>query len=264
MRGFDRNLFNRFPAPAWLVGINLLIFVVLRLTAAILHLSGFDALQQSVLQWVELPGSPSALLSRPWTLVTYMFSQFEAWHLIFNMLMLFWIGQLFTLAYGSRRLILLYIVGGLAGAVVFIAACTLAPGLNGDMLLTGSSASVFAILTATAMLMPRAPINLVLLGEIQLRWVVISLIVIDLCLGAGGDNFGGHLAHLGGVATGIFYPYALKWLAVRKKKGHRRVHSSQADTQNLDVILDKIKMSGYASLTQEERKRLFEISSRIK
>lgn len=261
--GFLRN----GSALRLLVGSNVLMFLILRIGAVILHLGGNGHLQQPMLQWVELPASFMLLLHRPWTLFTYMFSQFDAWHLIFNMLMLYWIGHIFTFTSTSARLVILYISGGLVGATVFIFASLLAPGLNQNDFLIGSSASVFAIMTAAAVAMPKLPVNLLFFGEVQLRWIVIALIAVDLCLGAGGENIGGHIAHLGGVAAGLLYPYAVKLvnrLPKRKPVRKARVTSNINDVRNLDEILDKIKHSGYSSLTPDERKELFEISNHIK
>lgn len=261
------GLLRNRSALILLVGANVLMFLILRIVAVILNLGGNTHLQQPVLQWIELPASMLLLLHRPWTLLTYMFSQFDAWHLIFNMLMLYWIGRIFIFTASSARLVVLYISGGLAGAAVFILASLVAPGLSQSDFLIGSSASVFAIMTAAAVAMPKLPVNLLFFGEVQLRWIVITLIAIDFCLGAGGENLGGHLAHLGGVAAGLLYPYTVKMLnrMPRKKNARKaKVTTTRSDVRNLDEILDKIKHSGYSSLTPAERKELFEISNRIK
>ncbi len=261
------GLLRNRSALILLIGANVLMFLLLRICAVILNLGGNAHLQQTMLQWIELPAYLPLLLHRPWTLLTYMFSQFDAWHLIFNMLMLYWIGRVFTFTASSKRLVALYISGGFAGAIVFVCASLLAPGLSQNDFLIGSSASVFAIMTAAAVSMPKLPVMLLFLGEVQLRWIVIALIAIDLCLGAGGENLGGHIAHLGGVAAGLLYPYAAEWcncLPKRKRAKRKKVTSTSCDVRNLDEILDKIKHSGYSSLTPAERKELFEISNRIK
>ncbi|MDE6048433.1 MAG: rhomboid family intramembrane serine protease [Paramuribaculum sp.] len=259
------SFLKKQSALTWLIAANVLIFIALRITAVIFHLCGNSGFEEILLQYLELPSSPLLLLLRPWTPVTYMFCQFDAWHLVFNMLVLYWIGKILAMAVGPKRLAWIYLLGGLTGAIIFTGVSAIAPGIGYGDYLTGSSASVFAVMTATAVIMPKIRVNLVLIGEIQLRWVVITLIIIDLCLGAGGENVGGHIAHLGGVIAGALYPLLHKRLShKRKPMSINPVSSSADDMRNLDEILDKIKQSGYASLTANERKQLFEISSRIK
>lgn len=256
---------RKFSGLTILISVNAVIFIVLRLIAVIFNITGAPDFEQSVLHNIELPADCRLLLYRPWTPITYMFCQFDAWHIVLNMLIFFWIGQLFMYSSGSKRLIALYLCGGFVGAAVFIGVSVLAPGLSTGEYLTGSSASVFAIMTATAFIMPKSPVFIPLIGEIQLRWIVIGLIVLDLCLGANGENAGGHIAHIGGVAAGAIYPLAVKLLNGKHHNDSKvRGCADTSDAQNLDIILDKIKRSGYASLTSGERKQLFDISNRIK
>ena len=135
------------------------------------------------------------------------------------------------------------------------------------------------------------------LGAVSLKWVAIVTIAIDL-LSVTGANAGGHLAHLGGALVGVIYALSMRHghditaplnavidrivnLFRRKPRmgkfqNYRRHTStpprkpqagsrvSREDQAELDAILDKIKKSGYTSLTPEERKRLFDVSRRIK
>lgn len=260
---FPRLLKGR-PAILWIVGINIAAFLILRIIAVVLNLSGNTHLQQTMLEWVELPASIPLLVTRPWTVLTYMFCQYDAMHLIMNMLLLYWTGSLYSSVWGGKKLVHLYIYGGLAGAVTYILLYALSPALSPDgAFLIGSSASLFAVMTALAIRMPRLQVNLFLLGSVPVFAVVIFIIAFDIVLGAGGNNIGGHLAHIGGVAAGALYCYLPK-IRLRSYSRAPEVTATPDDTRNLDAILDKIKSSGYASLTPSERKTLFEISSRIK
>ena len=258
----------RINAPVLAVGVNVAVFVILRLIAAVLHLTGSGS-AADILPWVEMPAGAAALARVPWTVVTYMFSQFDAMHLIVNMLILYWVGSLYCAFCGQRRFWWLYFSGGLCGALVFMALYAL-PGVDGadSAVLVGSSASVFALLTATALKMPRMRVNLFLLGEVELRWIAVAFIAIDFVIGLGGENVGGHIAHLGGVAAGAMSVWlrrpALRLRPLRRRRQAPRVHTDAGDEAELNAILDKIKSSGYGGLTDRERRRLFEISSRIK
>lgn len=251
-------------ALVWIIGMNIAAFLTLRIIAVVLNLSGNIHLQQSMLEWVEMPADPALLAMRPWTPLTYMFCQYDAMHLILNMLILYWIGSMFATRWGSRRLFMLYICGGLGGAVTYILLYVLSPGLSASSaFLIGSSASVFAIMTAVAIKMPRLQVRLFLLGDIPVYIVVILIIAFDVVLGSSGSNIGGHLAHLGGVAAGAIFCY-MPQLRLHRYKAPANLRASTPDTRALDAILDKIKSSGYSSLSPAERKTLFEISSRIK
>ncbi|MDE5650569.1 MAG: rhomboid family intramembrane serine protease, partial [Duncaniella sp.] len=239
---------------------------------------------RQVMRWVELPSSLPALAMRPWTVVTYMFSQYDVLHILFNLLWFYWFGTLFRMVATPRQMLALYIYGGFGGALLFLAAYNLLPLFAYSTgWLIGSSASVIAIVTATAILMPDFRMNLLLIGPVSLKWIAIATIVLVL-IGVTGNNAGGEIAHIGGVLVGV-------WFGVRMKRGHditaplnrffdlcvnacrglRRKSVPKAspriekdDREVLDEILDKIKRSGYAALTPEERKKLFDVSRRVK
>lgn len=258
---FSSSMRSHSPL-VWIIAINTGIFFVLRISAAVMNLSGHPELQETMLGYVEMPSSIEDFAHRPWTAVTYMFCQFDAMHIIMNMLILYWMGTLFAFTASNRRIMQLYIAGGLGGAALFLLWFAIMPPAS-ETFLIGSSASVFAIMTAAAIKMPKTRVRLVLIGDVQLRWIVLTILALDLIIGTGGDNFGGHLAHLGGVIVGATYALSP---AVRSKRKDiaKPLDSSFDDTATLDIILDKIRSSGYASLTADERRRLFEISSRIK
>lgn len=280
-----------------IIFVNIAVFVAVRLGAIIGFFCGMTD-PAPILGWLEMPSDPSALLRRPWTVVTYMFTQYDVLHILFNMLWLYCFGVIFLSLSTGRRMLALYVYGGLAGAFFYLLAYNLLPVFHGvDGVLIGSSGAVIAVVTATAIMAPDYKMYLLFLGGVSLKWVAVVTIGLDL-IGVTGANAGGHIAHLGGAVAGAVYAVALRRgtditapfcrvadalanscnaarrprrpsfrpyrrdASVRHEK-HPRTGSA-ADQAELDAILDKIKKSGYTSLTPQERKRLFDVSSRIK
>ncbi len=291
---------KRFASATMLmkiVVINIAVFLVLNIISIVMIFAGEESGRFIVEQWVAMPGNFGRLARHAWTPLSYMFSQIEPLHLIFNMLWLYWFGIVFQLMSTPKRMIGLYLLGGLGGAALYLLAVNTIPYFAGHGgLLIGSSASVIAIVTATAIMAPDYRMNLLFLGAVSLKWIAIVTIGIDL-LSVTGSNAGGHIAHLGGAAVGAIFALGLKrghditaplnslidaivnLFRRRPKVRPARFRASgapsaprpkapsaasAADQAELDNILDKIKKSGYSSLTADERARLFDVSRRIK
>lgn len=291
---------KRFASATMLmkiVVINIAVFLVLNIISIVMIFAGEESGRFIVEQWVAMPGNFGRLARHAWTPLSYMFSQIEPLHLIFNMLWLYWFGIVFQLLSTPKRMIGLYLLGGLGGAALYLLAVNTIPYFAGHGgLLIGSSASVIAIVTATAIMAPDYRMNLLFLGAVSLKWIAIVTIGIDL-LSVTGSNAGGHIAHLGGTAVGAIFALGLKrghditaplnslidaivnLFRRRPKVRPARFRASgapsaprpkapsaasAADQAELDNILDKIKKSGYSSLTADERARLFDVSRRIK
>lgn len=291
---------KRFASATMLmkiVVINVAVFLVLNIISIVMIFAGEESGRFIVEQWVAMPGNFGRLARHAWTPLSYMFSQIEPLHLIFNMLWLYWFGIVFQLLSTPKRMIGLYLLGGLGGAALYLLAVNTIPYFAGHGgLLIGSSASVIAIVTATAIMAPDYRMNLLFLGAVSLKWIAIVTIGIDL-LSVTGSNAGGHIAHLGGAAVGAIFALGLKrghditaplnslidaivnLFSRRPKVRPARFRASgapsaprpkapsaasAADQAELDKILDKIKKSGYSSLTADERARLFDVSRRIK
>lgn len=291
---------KRFASATMLmkiVVINIAVFLVLNIISIVMIFAGEESGRFIVEQWVAMPGNFGRLARHAWTPLSYMFSQIEPLHLIFNMLWLYWFGIVFHLLSTPKRMIGLYLLGGLGGAALYLLAVNTIPYFAGHGgLLIGSSASVIAIVTATAIMAPDYRMNLLFLGAVSLKWIAIVTIGIDL-LSVTGSNAGGHIAHLGGAAVGAIFALGLKrghditaplnslidtivnLFRRRPKVRPARFRASgapsaprpkapsaasAADQAELDKILDKIKKSGYSSLTADERARLFDVSRRIK
>ena len=194
---------KRFASATMLmkiVVINIAVFLVLNIISIVMIFAGEESGRFIVEQWVAMPGNFGRLARHAWTPLSYMFSQIEPLHLIFNMLWLYWFGIVFQLLSTPKRMIGLYLLGGLGGAALYLLAVNTIPYFAGHGgLLIGSSASVIAIVTATAIMAPDYRMNLLFLGAVSLKWIAIVTIGIDL-LSVTGSNAGGHIAHLGGAA----------------------------------------------------------------
>lgn len=263
-------------APLRLVIINAVVFVLLTLTVVGVRLfsAGHDFGDSALLRVMlplTLPGSWGGLVYKPWTFVTYMFTQYDVWSLLMNMLWLYWFGGLLMMQCSGRQLTGLYLMSGFAGAVCYM---TFGPlvGADAGLGLLGSSAAVMGIVAAVAVLMPRLRLRLMLVGEVEVVWIAVITIIL-FALGLTGYNAGSHIAHLGGVAMGVVYGLVMRrgidltaplnstidkvvnfvhGLPGRPQK--RRTSPERADISD---ILDKVRRSGYASLTPDERRRLF-------
>ena len=272
-----------------LIFINVGLFLLIRLASVLFML--FNAPGAPFLLYLQLPASPELLLFRPWTVVTYMFTHFDFMHILFNMLWLYWFGGLFLTFFNERQLGGLYVLGGLAGAALFILAYNVFPYFQ-DVVsfsyLMGASASVMAVVFAVSFYRKDLEVNLFLIGRIKLIYLAIFTLAIDL-LAMTSENAGGHIAHIGGALFGIWFASRITqgrdltapmnrlidWfvnLGKRKPKMHVTYKRNETDYEynarkqqevvDLDAILDKLKRSGYASLTADEKKRLFDASKK--
>ena len=273
-----------------IIVVNAIIYLFVNLGDVLLRLFNFPdgTLSGFLTDWLAVPSSVKSLLYRPWTLITYSFYHENFLHILFNMLWLFFMGRLFTEYLGEKKLLPLYLVGGLCGSVLFIVFYNLFPLFSREVdiaVALGASASVLAITVAIATLLPDYEVGLFLpQWRVKLKYIAIALFVIDL-LSITGNNAGGNIAHIGGAIFGFIYIKQLKngrdltgWLQrlieriTQKKKPSIKVvyrkdasdesyHNKKANNQEaIDKILDKISRSGYASLTYEERDILFKAS----
>ncbi len=280
---------------------NMITRIIIVNVAVFMFLALFNAFVPTVYasfsNWIYLPSSPIKLLTRPWTIITHMFSHVGMWHMAFNMLILYWFGRIVGDLLNDRRVLPLYLLGGLAGAVVYFLAANLLSDVAGGSA-HGASAAVLCIVAAAAMTSPDYTVRLLFLGDVKIKWIAVAVIFVNILGTQGNVNTGGSWGHLGGLAFGIFYVWKLRkgtditepmqdtinWIAdkyngVPKKKKttlkvthvatkkspikKKRTSSASLDLQKqVDVILDKIKVKGYDSLTDEEKEILFTASKK--
>lgn len=261
---------------AWLAVVNCAVTVVLMLVQGIGLLAGHSG------EWTEtllvLPAPPSLAVRHPWTVLTYMVTQYSPLHMIFNMLWLVWFGGVLYPYVSERRMLWLYLAGGLAGAVCFEAASAVS-GKAGA--LCGSSAAVLGVMTAAAVRLPDRELRLWLIGAVKLKWIALVMVLLTFAGGGGGAASGGIYAHAGGVIAGACFGFWLRRRAgeplvrVRLRprrrptpEGAREVAQAMGgrlgDKERLDALLDKIRVSGYNSLSSAERRELDAISRRLR
>ncbi len=263
-----------------LIGINVLVFLLINVPATLFRLMGNGLLDNFSNEYLALPSYLPKLATRFWTPVTYMFMHHDIFHILFNMLWLFWMGKIFEEYLGNKRLVNLYIMGGLAGALFYVLAYNIFPLFADSVAIAtviGASASVMAIVVATATLLPDYTIYLMFIGPVKLKWVAIFYVIIDF-LSITGPNAGGEIAHLGGALLGFIYIKQLKggrdWSrsvdnmftqrpkvkVVSQNKSYQQQSTSAPRQEEIDHILDKISHSGYESLNKHEKEVLFRAS----
>jgi len=270
-----------------LIYVNLGVFLVVKLASVFSILANQPF---SLTYWLSLPSGLSGLIRRPYTLITYMFLHENFIHILFNLLGLYWFGKLFLYHFEGNKLLSVYLLGGIAGGILYMVSYSVFPvfaSVNG--LLLGASAAIMAILVAVAVYDPNREIGLMFIGNVPLKYVAAFYVLLSI-LSISTSNPGGNIAHLGGAAWGWFYIYGLrrgndrgrglvKFLnkipGVFTRKSKMRVtykqpprddyeYNRQKNLQQEEInrILDKIAKSGYESLTKEEKELLFKQGKR--
>lgn len=252
------------------IAINTIIFLLLGILALV-DFFARTGVAPLLLRQLALPADLGALLYRPWTILTYMFTQQDFFHFLFNMLWLYWIGMIFLDFLNNRQLTFIYIAGGLTGGIIFLVLYQFIPAFQAQKaILIGSSGSVYAVVIATATLVPDYTIRMLFFGNVRLKYLAAAFIVLNI-LGLAGNNIGGNLAHLGGGLFGFLYIIQLRrgndWSKLFKARNKKlRVIKNEkgpkgktpfTNQEYIDSILDKISQSGYNSLSKAEKEALF-------
>ncbi|GHT71777.1 rhomboid family intramembrane serine protease [Bacteroidia bacterium] len=284
------KIFRQKSVLSNLIAINIVVFLVLKIIGVFCTL--FHSSPDYFYSFFELPSDLDRLLLRIWALLTYMFVHFDFWHILFNLLWLYWFGKIFLLFFSSRQMGGIYVLGGLVGGILFVLSYNFFPlfiSISRSSYLIGASASVMAIVFAAAFYKKDFEIGLLFLGNIKIIYVALISLIIDL-LSMTSLNAGGHIAHIGGAITGILFAECIKdrtditsWInklidffvnLFKKKPDQMRVKykrfesdyeynaKKNASNEEIDHILDKIKKSGYGSLSAEEKKKLFDAGNK--
>jgi membrane associated rhomboid family serine protease len=276
---------------ARIIIINVVVFVLVNLVKLFSPQTG-----ALVVEYLGVPSEALTFITRPWTLITYFFTHEGFFHILMNMLMLYWFGAVVQEFLNSRKVTALYVLGGLAGGLGYLLTSNLIPffAANNGNLMIGASAGVFAVVAGAATIAPDYRFNLLFLGPVKIKWVALALIVLAL-FGLRGANTGGEVAHLSGAAIGFLFitqlrkgvdissPFmrAMDWVqgvfrsGSKMKVSYKRQSSAarskvkrattadyagKPNQQVIDTILDKISQSGYDKLTTEEKQILFHAS----
>lgn len=214
--GFWDNLKNAFKhsdnSLYKLLAINILVFFVMVIIRVIFTFSGAVAIYQVIREQLMMPAYIPSFLTQPWSLLTYMFFHEGLFHILFNMLFLYWFGLLVNEYLGSRKLANLYILGGIAGALLYVLMYNVSPYFT-EVLpaakMLGASAGVYAIVVGAATLAPNTTFQLILLGPVKIKYIAMFYVIVAF-VNSAGTNAGGELAHLGGAALGFFYVTQLR------------------------------------------------------
>lgn len=288
---YIRKTFNQGSNLTRLIILNIAVFIIISVGSIIAYLLNDQGLPLKILNFFSVPSSLKALLLRPWTLVTYMFTHKDILHILFNMLWLYWFGTIFLEYLDQRKLVAVYLLGGLSGALVYIVSFNVFPvfeSVVNESVAIGASASVMAVVVAIASYVPDYSVHLLLLGRIRIKYIAIAIFIITSVMDFS-VNSGGKLAHMGGALFGYLYTVNLRRgrdagkginriidffatlfkprkrfkVTYKKPVSDYDYNKIRADRQErINKILDKISKGGYDSLTREEKDLLFRESQK--
>ncbi len=303
MSGIFDDFRNAFRKPnnglIQIIFVNILVFLLLIFTKVILTLSGFSEIFISFTNKISLPASFYSFLFQPWAIFTYFFSHIDFFHILFNMLFLYWFGSLVHEYLGNRRFINIYILGGVFGGFLYMVAYNLIPyfslNINNSWML-GASGATYAVVFAAATLLPDYTFLLLFIGPVRIKYIALFYLVISIASSIG-SNAGGNIAHIGGALIGFLFIKQLRkgvdlgqpisavtdfisslFIEAPPKPQMKVTHRSYSnagfnkathfaaddapDETEVDELLDKISKSGYESLTKDEKLRLFKASQK--
>jgi len=274
-----------------LIYLNIAVFLLISVGSIIGYLLNNQALSLKILNLFSVPSSVKAFILRPWTLITYMFTHKDILHILFNMLWLYWFGTIFLEYLDQKKLVSVYLLGGITGAIVYIISFNIFPVFDqvvSESVAIGASASVLAIVVAIALYVPDYSVNLILLGRVKIKWIALVIFILTSVMDFS-VNSGGKLAHIGGAGFGYLYTANLRrgrdlgkginktidFLATlfkprkkmrvtyKKRTTDYDYNKARVDHQEqINKILDKISKGGYDSLTKEEKDLLFSESQK--
>ena len=289
-----KNQYKNGSALIKLILINVAVFLLVHVIGVLLFFFNIKNGADFIAYWLSLPADFTNVITKPWTILSYMFLHTSLWHILMNMLILYFGGRIFIQFLNEKKLVSTYLLGGLTGGLIYILAFNLFPvftQIKGLSIALGASASVMAVLIAAATYVPNFVVRLMFLGNVKLKHIALFYIVLDVVSIPKG-NAGGHIAHIGGALFGFLYVQQLKkgndfaagfsrFLELLKsmfkpKKKMKVVYKKTAKSRNdyeynaqknanqakIDAILDKISKSGYDSLSKEEKAILFEQSKK--
>ena len=245
-----------------LIVINIIFFIIPLLLNTFLWL--FELKDISILDYFVVEADLMSLIFKPWSLITYGFLHGSFSHLFWNMIMLFYFGNILVNYFGDKRLLNVFFNGILFGGIIYIISYNLFPVFTGvSSKMIGSSAGVMAILFYITSYNPNHTIRFFFLN-IKLLYIAIFLLLMDI-IQIPVENSGGHIAHLGGALIGFLMFRSFKgidfvdiYTNLSTKKNNKKIKrnktfsGSNFDQKKIDSILDKISESGYESLTKEE------------
>ena len=265
-----------------LIYLNIAIFLLTLLITVFQGL--YKGEQNFLVEWFSLDNNLDAFITKPWSIVSYGFLHADFIHLIFNMITLYFIGNLFIQYFTEKQALTFYILGTLFGGFLYVISQNYFPLFEGrDTTLVGASAGISAIFIGIATYMPQYQIKIRFIGFIKFWHLAAIWLAFDV-VGLIGANAGGSFSHLGGSLFGYLYVQQasnkktnlsiifssffkrkekpLKTVHKSAKRKQKTVKNSDQNQEKIDVILDKISKSGYDTLTKTEKEFLFKQGKR--
>jgi membrane associated rhomboid family serine protease len=270
-----------------LIYINIALFIIIAVIGVVGVLLKNSDITYETIRFLSVPSSLPVLLVRPWTLITYMFTHKELLHILVNLLWLYWFGKIFLEYLDQKKLVAVYLLGGISGAITYVISYNVFPAFQSvvedSVPLLGASASVMAIVVAIAAYVPDYTVYLFLLGRVKIKYIALGIFIFTSIMDFS-VNSGGKLAHIGGALFGYLYILSYRqghdlgrWInkaidfivtlfkpAKRLKVTYKKpadeyeYNKIKADhQQEINKILDKISKGGYDSLTKTEKEILF-------
>lgn len=272
-----------------LIYLNLGLFLTVQIVRIVLFLSNSYELFDGFLDYLAVPANLEVLGRRPWTLLTYMFLHVDFIHILMNLLWLYWFGTIFIQELGVKKLLSTYILGGLAGGLLYVLFYNVFPvfePVKASSIALGASASVMAVVVATATYQPERRMTLVLIGQVKIIYIALIMFIFTSMVDFS-VNTGGKIAHIGGALMGFFFAHYYKrgtdiskgfdrmmdkiatWFKPGKEKlkvSYKRSaddieykKQKKEEQKEIDEILDKISKAGYDSLSAREKELLFKM-----
>lgn len=252
------------------ISICVLVFIMVNVLKAWFTFQDGQVAGVSYRQLVDLfclSSNPLDNLKYFWVWLSHLFVHEGFFHLLWNMLWLYWISAIVEDLIGRRHALYIFFESALAGGLFFLLSTVLFPWYRGiEVHAQGSSAAINGLLFAAATLSPNYNIRLFLIGNVSLKYLAAGLLVLDLLFAGQNANTGGHFAHVGGALWGWAYVvllrkgYVMDFLKSRERSKKVQVGNvrpmkqpERKDLNQLDRILDKIKHQGIQSLTKEEK-----------
>ena len=275
-----KNLKSKFDSGTIvekLIYINIFIFLFTLFISVFQNLFKNDT--NFLIQWFSLDASTDSLFTKPWSLISYGFLHEGFIHIIFNLIALYFIGNLFIDYFTQKQLFTFYLLGTFFGGLFYLFSQNYFPLFEGKTTtLIGASAGISTIFIGISTYMPNFELKIRFIGFVKLWYLAAIWVSLDV-LGLTGENAGGHFAHLGGSIFGFLYINKVRnrkfnifkklfSIFTPKKKPLKTVYKSTNNTKTnsntkdftqkqIDIILDKISKSGYDTLTKEEKEILF-------
>lgn len=275
------NLYHNFLSRSIverIIMLNVAIFILTYLFNTFSFLLEIDG--NFIVNWFSLQPDFGLLLMRPWTIISYGFLHLGFFHILFNMMVLYYFGNLFSDFFNSKQFLVYLILGIVSGGLIYMLSYNYMPGLKTQSsLLVGASAGVMAIVVGISSHIPHYSLSFRFIGNIKLLYIAVVLVVLDIVQIPTG-NAGGHLAHLGGSLLGFIMTRYMNqgtgliaWMTgtmtkkekrplktvykSAKKTTYKKKETKSEEQAIIDGILDKISKSGYETLTKEEKDYLF-------